>query len=394
MANRFSVSVAGLTGTHPLDLARQLAAQGQLAAYFTTLPPSRTHGVPPHLVHRHLALLAPLYALTKDWPISQRWLHRLIDREFDRWTSRRAVQTDVVHALAGIGRVQRLIARERFGAFSVCDAQTSHVRYQQALVTAEHTKWGAAPVDWDEPQIASIEEEYAESDLILTPSNFAYRSFVARGVPESRLAIVPYGVDGDTYRPMPKTDGVFRILFVGMLSLRKGLPYLLDAVSTLRWPDAELALRGGTTRESKELLNRYRGTIPISLIPPQPRSALKQLYSNASVLVLPSIEDAFGLVIGQALACGTPVIATTHSGGPDVIDPGVNGFIIPPGDAAALRDALTTAYENRALLAAMGREARRRVEHAHGWKEYGDGVIAVFGRALRERAHETRGHAI
>lgn len=394
MANRFSVSVAGLTGTHPLDLARQLSARGQLAGYFTTLPPSRTHGVPPHLVHRHLALLAPLYALMKGWPISERRLHRLIDREFDRWASRRAVHADVVHALAGLGRRQRLIARERFGALTVCDAQTSHVRYQQALVTAEHAKWGAAPVDWDEQQIASIEEEYAESDLILTPSSFSYRSFVARGVPESRLAIVPYGVDSDTYRPMPRTDGVFRILFVGMLSIRKGLPYLLDAVSTLRWPDAELTLRGGTTRESKELLNRYRGTIPISLVPPQPRSALKQLYSNASVLVLPSIEDAFGLVIGQALACGTPVIATTHTGGPDLIDDGVNGFIVPPGDAGALESALTRAYENRETLARMGAEARRRVEQARGWSAYGDGVIAVFDRALRARAHESRGKAI
>jgi starch synthase len=394
VANRFSVSVAGLTGTHPLDLARQLSARDHLAAYFTTLPRSRTHGVPPHLVHRHLALLAPLYALSKGWYMSGRLLHRAIDREFDRWASRRTVRAHVVHALAGLGRRQRLIARRRFGALTVCDAQTSHVRYQQALVSAEHAKWGAAPIDWDERTIASVEEEYAESDLILTPSTFVYRSFVAHGVPESRLAIVPYGVDSDAYRPMPKADGVFRILFVGMLSLRKGLPYLLDAVSTLRWPDAELTLRGGTARESKELLHRYRGTIPVSLVPPQPRSALKQLFSNASVLVLPSIEDAFGLVIGQALACGTPVIATTHTGGPDVIDSGMNGFIVPPGDTVALRDALTTAYENRAMLARMGDEARRRVERARGWGDYGDGVIAVFDRALRARAHESRGHAI
>ncbi len=395
MANRFSVSVAGLTGTHPLDLARQLSARGALSRYYTTLPASRTPGVPPHLVKRHLALLPAIYALMRGWtPISDPQLERFIEREFDRWASRRVVQADVAHALAGVGRRQRLIARERFGALTVCDAQTSHVRYQQALVTAEHAKWGAEPVEWEEQKIASIEEEYAESDLILVPSRFVYRSFVAAGIPEAKLAVVPYGVDSETYTPVPRTDGVFRILFVGMLSVRKGLPYLLDAVSTLRWPDAELTLRGGTTTESKELLNRYRGTIPISFVPPQPRSALKQLYSNASVLVLPSIEDAFGLVIGQALACGTPVIATTHTGGPDVIDDGVNGFIVPPGDAGALENALTRAYENRQMLASMGVEARRRVERARGWGAYGDGVIAAFDRALRNRAAESRGHAI
>jgi glycosyltransferase involved in cell wall biosynthesis len=112
------------------------------------------------------------------------------------------------------------------------------------------------------------------------------------------------------------------------------------------------------------------------------------LYSDGSVLVLPSIEDGFGLVIGQALACGIPVIATTHTGGPDVLEEGVNGFIVPPGDVDALQGALTTAYENRETLAEMGREARRRVEQARGWGAYGDGVVAAFSQALQRRANQ------
>lgn len=395
MTKRVSVSVAGLTGTHPLDLARHLAARGSLAAYYTTVPASRTHGVPPYLVHRHLALLPVLYALMKGCtPISPYRLDRFIEREFDRWISRRVVPTDVAHALAGTGRHQRLAARARFGALTVCDSQTTHVRYQRALVDAEHAKWRVPPIDWSDERMASVQAEYEESDLILVPSRFVHQSFVTCGIPASKLAVVPYGVDTNQYRPMPRTDSVFRILFVGTLSIRKGLPYLLDAVSELRWRNAELALRGSQTYESAELLRRYRGTIPISLVPPRPRSQLKYLYSNASVLVLPSIEDAFGLVIGQALACGTPVITTTHTGGPDVIDSGVNGFIVSPGHSAALRDALTTAYEDPARLAAMGHEARRRVEQAHGWTDYGDGVMAAFDRALRARARETRGQAI
>ena len=146
------------------------------------------------------------------------------------------------------------------------------------------------------------------------------------------------------------------------------------------------------TVESTALLAQYRGTIPLTILPPRPRSRL--LYSGGSVLVLPSIEDAFGLVIGQALACGMPVIATTHTGGPDVLEEGVTGFIVPPGDVGALQSALTTAYENREMLTEMGREARRRVEQARGWGEYGDGVVAAFGHALQRRASESRGHAI
>jgi len=395
VANRLSVSVAGLTGSWSRNLARQLFAKGVLAAYFTALPPSRTRGIPANLVHRHLALAVPIYAGMRGWlPISHKRLHRLVDYEFDRWVSHRVVQTDVAFAVAGLGRHHRRVARERFGALTVCESPTTHVRYQRALVSAELEKWGAPPIDWDEKKIASMEEEYAESDLILTPSRFAYQSFIVHGIPKSRLALVPWGVDCDEFRPMPRPDDVFRILFVGALSIRKGLPYLLEAAATLPWRDAELALLGGATPESKSLLNGYRGMIPISIVPRPPRPLLKQIYSSASVVVLPSIEDAFGLVIEEALACGTPVIATTHTGGPDVIDDGVNGFIIPPGNAAALRDALTKAYENRGQLAAMGLEARRRVERARGWGAYGDGVVAAFEHALQKRASESRGHAI
>lgn len=386
MTAPLAVSVAAVGGAHALDLARQLAARQVLAAYYTALPPSRTRGVPGAITHRHLLLLLPLHAAMRGWlPVPQKALYRFLDHEFDRWIGRRIVDVDVAHAVAGNGLLHHRIAKQRFGALTVCDATTTHVRYQQALLDAEHAHWGAPRVDWDEAKLSTFEQEYAESDLILVASRFAYTSFVEQGLPESKLALAPYGVDEGEYRPTGKPDDVFRILFVGTLALRKGLPYLLDAVSRLRWPDAELVLRGGDTPESAELLRSYRGTIPLRLVPPVPRSQLKYLYSSASVLVLPSIEDGFGLVIGQALACGVPVIATTHTGGPDVIEDRANGFIVPPGDTAALSAALTQAYEDRATLASMGVEARRRVERARGWGEYGDRVTNVLRSSVAAR---------
>ena len=160
MTNRVSVSVAWLTGTHPLYLARQIAAKGALAAYYTALPRSRTHGVPPHLVHRHLVVTPLLYAWMKGWsPISTSRLERFIERDFDRWVSRRVVQADVVYALAGAGRRLRQAARERFGALAVCDSPTTHVRYRKALLQAEYARWGRSPMDFNEKQIESIEQE-------------------------------------------------------------------------------------------------------------------------------------------------------------------------------------------------------------------------------------------
>ena len=391
----FRATVSGLAGTHPLDLARQFAARDVLAAYYTSLPPSRTPGVPPALVRRHLALLLPIHGLIHGWvPMSPQRLARMIDHEFDRWASTRMIPADVTHAVAGLGLRQRRAAKRRFNTLTVCDCGTTHIRYHQASQDAEHARWHADPVPWDTRSIAGFEQEYDESDLIVVPSTFAYRTFLDHGIPATKLACVPYGVDPDAYRPVPKTDGVFRILFVGTLSIRKGLPYLLDAIAGLDWRNAELTLRGSETPESKRLLDAYRGTIPIKLVPTQPRSQLKHLYSNASVLVLPSVEDAFGLVIGQALACGTPVIATTHTGGPDVIAEGRDGFIVPPRDSAGLREALTRLYEDPRLAASMRVEARRRVEAARGWGDYGDGMVRAFAQALERRRSGTKAHAV
>ena len=389
-ATPFRATVSGLAGTHPLDLARQFAARGVLEAYYTSLPGSRTPGVPSALVRRHLALLLPIHGLIHGWvPMSSQRLARMIDHEFDRWASHRMVPADITHAVAGLGLRQRRAAKQRFDTLTVCDCGTTHIRYHQASQDAEHERWNADPVPWDAKSVEGFELEYDECDLIVVPSKFAYQTFRDQGIPAEKLAYVPYGVDTDVYRPEPKSDNVFRILFVGTLSIRKGLPYLLEAVAALKWRDAELTLRGSETPESKRLLGAYRGSIPISLVPPQPRARLKDLYSNASVLVLPSVEDAFGLVIGQALACGTPVIATTNTGGPDVIDEGRSGLIIPPRDSRALRDALTRLHDDPSLLATMRTEARRSVEATRGWGQYGERMVNVFARALERRRLRT-----
>src|SRR5262249_34808044 len=157
---------------------------------------------------------------------------------------------------------------------------------------------------------------------------------------------------------------------VGTLNVRKGVPYLLDATSALRFPHAELAFRGAETSETSRLLSAYTGTIPMRLVPPQARHAMSGLFSQASVFVLPSIEDGFGLVIGQAMACGVPVIATTSTGGPELIDDGVSGFLVAPRDSSAIRERLTFLYEHPDVRQRMGEAARAKIVGLGGWRAY------------------------
>src|SRR5688572_228067 len=155
----FRATVSGLAGTHPLDLARQLAAHSVLAAYYTSLPESRTPGVPSALVRRHLALLLPIHGLIHGWmPMSSQRLARMIDHEFDRWASQRMIPADITHAVAGLGLRQRRAAKGRFDTLTVCDCGTTHIRYHQAAIDAEHARWNADPVQWDAKSVAGFEQ--------------------------------------------------------------------------------------------------------------------------------------------------------------------------------------------------------------------------------------------
>jgi glycosyltransferase involved in cell wall biosynthesis len=110
--------------------------------------------------------------------------------------------------------------------------------------------------------------------------------------------------------------------------------YLLEAWRKLRLENAELLLAGAMRPEMAAVLARYEGLF--RYVGPLDKTSLARLYQSSSLLVLPSVEDGFGLVISEALACGTPVVITDHVGARDIVRPEVNGFIVPPRDVDAL----------------------------------------------------------
>jgi glycosyltransferase involved in cell wall biosynthesis len=224
-------------------------------------------------------------------------------------------------------------------------------------------------------------QEYAEADLITVPSTFAYRSFVEKGVTPDRIRKLPYGVDLSLFYPVPKEDDRFRVLFVGGYSLRKGINYLFEAVRPLvQKRNIEVWLVGTPSSEAREILDRNVDVFTDK--GSQPRSKLAWFYSQSSVLVLPSIEDGFGLVLAQAMACRVPVIATTNTGAEDLITDGVEGFIVPTRDPDIIRDRIQWMLDNPAERQAMGEAALRRVKSLGGWDKYGETAIAVYRQLL------------
>jgi glycosyltransferase involved in cell wall biosynthesis len=112
---------------------------------------------------------------------------------------------------------------------------------------------------------------------------------------------------------------------------------------------------------------------------------LAKSYVRGSVFVLPTVEDGFAMVLVQAMAAGLPVIATVNSGGPDLIEEGKQGFLVPIRDVDALKEKLLYLYEHPEERAEMGRAAAARVAQGFTWHDYGDGVIAAYERLLAAR---------
>ncbi len=304
----------------------------------------------------------------------------MVTETFGSWMARRLEPCDVFHSLSGYGLRAHRVARERYGALTVCDRGSSHILYQQEILAQEHSL-RKMPFRLFDSRIVERElQEYEECDLISVPSDFVHGTFVAKGVAKEKLRVVPYGVDLKVFRPVPKRDTTFRVIYVGALSLRKGIQYLLQAVERLSLPDFELWLIGAPYPEIKPLLHKSAGAV--SYLGAIPRTELFSYYSQGSVFVIASIEEGLALVQAQAMACGLPIIATTNTGASNLFTDGQEGFIIPIRDPEAIREKILYLYEHPDVRDSMAEAARQRVLRIGGWDEYGSHMLSVYEDAL------------
>jgi glycosyltransferase involved in cell wall biosynthesis len=360
---------------HHFELARQLDAQGHTGQISSTFPWRRLQreGLPRDRVRTFPWIHTPQLILAPRLHIPDH-LNRRISRQmfqtFDRWVARNMTVCDAYVALSGSGFTSGPRARE-LGARYICDRGSSHIRYQHEVVSEEMRCWGLEVRGADPFMIDREETEYAQADAVTVPSLFAYKSFLAKGFPEEKLRRVPLGVRLEFFRPedQPAPDA-FEVLFVGSVSVRKGIPYLLQAFQKLHHPRKRLRIVGAVPGEMRPVLSRF-DLSNVELIGAVPQSQVRRYMSTSHVMVLPSIEDGWGMVMGQAMACGCPVISSDHTGGPDFYTHGVEGFIVPIRSPEAIAGGLQQLADDRFLRQSMSEAALTRVKSLGGWADYG-----------------------
>ncbi len=277
------------------------------------------------------------------------------------------------------------VAKER-GMITIVECGSTHPLFQASIVDEEYRfalGKDMKSVVKRKKEIEKAIEDLKECDYIAIPSQFVKRSFIEKGFPESKLIVVPYGVDLGQFKKVQKKDRIFRIVWTGTVCIRKGLHYLLQAFSELNLPGAELALIGSVDKDMKTFIDKYRHK-NIKYYGPKPQSSLYRYYSQGSVFVHPSVEEGLSMVQLEAMACGLPLICTTNTGGEDVIREGKEGFVIPIRDVAALKEKIKYMYDNPEKCSEMGVNARKRVKD-FTWDRYGDRIIANYRKIIKNR---------
>ncbi|MEV0170496.1 glycogen synthase [Streptomyces sp. NPDC050803] len=218
----------------------------------------------------------------------------------------------------------------------------------------------------------------------------------------ARVHIVHNGIDTTLYRPDHGTDVLDRIgldrsrpyvLFVGRITRQKGVPHLLRAVRDID-PAAQVVLCAGAPdtpeidREFRELyeeLSRVRAGV--HWIPQMlPRPEVIQLLTHAAVFVCPSVYEPLGIVNLEAMACGTPVVASQVGGIPEVVDDGKTGLLVPVDDdfEASLAQALDSVLGDPEGARAMGEAGRERAVGEFGWDAVARRTVRLYEEILEQ----------
>jgi glycosyltransferase involved in cell wall biosynthesis len=228
-------------------------------------------------------------------------------------------------------------------------------------------------------------------DSLITVSEASARMVEqAFGVPRDRMRVIPNGIDTETFQPLSIPKDPNNVIYVGNSEDRtKGAAHLFRAFRLLRdttpyhltfvdRPQEELKL-------APRLVHRYGLSARVHFTGRVTTPELVRHYNRAEMLVCPSLYEGFGLPAGEAMACGLPVAATTGGALPEVVEDGVTGILVPPGDAPALAQAMRTLMGDTDLRRRMGQAGRERVLEKFSWRKAALETEAVYHEALGGR---------
>jgi glycosyltransferase involved in cell wall biosynthesis len=296
------------------------------------------------------------------------------------WIASRHLATgryDLFHSWSG-DCLQSLRVAKKMGIPSIVEIPTWH-RDRGKIVGDRPSAPPEPPRSWKENLLQTRDrfiEEYDLATLLFVLSQKAADTFRIQGFPEDKLYYLPRGVDVERFKPAPRPP-IFRAVFSGALIERKGIHHLLEAWHRLDLKDAELWLVGSVHDEAKPHLKKFwRDNIKVVGF----QRDVEKYLSQGTVHVFPSQCEGSAKVVYEAAACGLPQITTREAG--DVVNNGVEGIIIQPGNVGELAAAILELYRHPETVERMSQAARRRVVDNFTWDHFRTRLLIAYEKAM------------
>lgn len=363
---------------HHFHLARQLESRNLLDHIYTSYPQFKLkdeQGIAREKI-RSFPLFQASYLWARRFGLSK---YKALDqscalfakKRLDGHVAARINKPTVLVALSSSGLKSGERAKSLGGRY-ICDRGSSHIRYQNEILTAEYARWGLVFRGVDPRMMEREEAEYQAADYVTVPSEFCVGSFLAKGYPAEKIVKIPYGARLERFQKCADPDPTkFTVLWVGGVSIRKAFLDALHAFQRFNHPGKRFRVIGSVEPAVRELFAKEDLT-GVEFLGTVPNQSLAEYYSTADAFVLSSVEEGLAMVQGEALACGCPVITSENSGGSDLITDGVEGFIVPIHSPESIADRLQQLADDRDLWGSMSDRARTKVKSLGGWDDYGN----------------------
>ncbi len=241
-----------------------------------------------------------------------------------------------------------------------------------------------------------------EGARFIAVSGFIRDLLLAKGWPAERVVVHYMGVDTALFRPDPEAAPLSErapiVFFAGRLIEKKGLEYLVDAMRVVgaRVPGAEVVVAGQGERLAALQRRAEEARVRVRFIGRVTPEDVRAWMARAQVYCMPSVRAADGdgeglpTALVEAMACGLPVVATTHAGVPEAVRHGETGLLAPERDAATLAEHLVALLGDPALRDRMGMAARQRVTESFDHRRQAASLAAIYDEVRAESGARTR----
>jgi D-inositol-3-phosphate glycosyltransferase len=382
------------------DLTRELGRHGIGVDVFTRSQDEHVPHVLHHLGYGNRVVHVPA---GPEVPMSKPQLAEHIDSFTDGvrdFAEDKGLKYDLIHSHYWLSGLAGLALRESWNIPLIQMFHTLAVMKDRVARNAE-----------EEPSTLRIDSEgqllrKADRVVAATPAEVAQIQWLYRE-DTSRVVVIPPGVDTSRFYPIPKDEakgfiGVpcpdRMLLFVGRIEPLKGIDILIEAVGILQSEGVLdehpycLAVIGGDAQISHEQMTDEMDRLQslgkslgvhdlVTFLGKRNQDTLQYYYSAAEVVVVPSHYESFGLVALEAMACGTPVVASETGGLAFLIKDGETGFHVPTADPKALAERLRTIIRDDALRERLGKQAAEYAQ-AYAWSTVIEQVIDLYGSLL------------